>query len=114
MAYFLYFQLWPVFYPMAFELTCIFYLTGLKVYFEVLIPPASTTDASELEIKGSIDRFGQSAATGRPKLTRSVSLRSAKGSDVFPLPDDLAKDVDKLGENVSRGWGAARVGAEQA
>lgn len=113
MAYFVYFQLWPVFYPMAFELTCIFYLTGLKIYYEVLAPPAPTTDAAEVEINGSSDRFGQSAATDRPKLTRSVSLKSGQGSDVFFYTEKLGKDADRLGKGSGAGGSGARVGAEQ-
>lgn len=35
MIYYAHFRLWPVFYPMAFEFSCLMYLTGLKVYYEV-------------------------------------------------------------------------------
>lgn len=35
MIYYAHFRLWPVFYPMAFEFSCLVYLTGLKTYYEV-------------------------------------------------------------------------------
>ena len=35
MVYYAHFRLWPVFYPMAFEFSCLLYLTGLKIYYEV-------------------------------------------------------------------------------
>lgn len=35
MIYYAHFELWPVFYPMAFEFLCLLYLTALKIYHEV-------------------------------------------------------------------------------
>lgn len=35
MVYYAHFELWPVFYPMAFEFSCLLYLTGLKIFYEV-------------------------------------------------------------------------------
>lgn len=37
MLYYIHFQLWSVFYPMAFEFCCLLFLTGLKIYNEVFL-----------------------------------------------------------------------------
>ena len=34
-VYSAHFSLWPVLYPMVFEFSCLLYLTGLKIYYEV-------------------------------------------------------------------------------
>lgn len=114
MAYFVYFELWPVFYPMAFELSCIFYLTYLKIYYEVLSPKAPTTDTADLELN-DIDRVGGSASVQEGGLKPSLSLKSGNGGTA------VGSDAGKVGEDISvedragGGEGAdARAGAEQA
>lgn len=34
LVYYGHYELWPVFYPMTVELSCVVYLTFLKIYFE--------------------------------------------------------------------------------
>ena len=48
------------FHPMAFELSCIFYLTSLKIYIEVIAPKAAAADIVDVELSNS-DRVGRSA-----------------------------------------------------
>lgn len=46
-AYDLYFGLWPIFFPALFELSCLLYLTGLKIYFEQIRSPAPAEEKGE-------------------------------------------------------------------
>lgn len=45
MVYYAYFNLWEVFVPISIELSCILYLTALKIYFEHLAPKRSDSSA---------------------------------------------------------------------
>ena len=104
MAYFLYFELWPIFYPMAFDLSCIFYLTSLKIYFEAIAPKSAAADIVDVELNNS-DRVGRSA-TVQEEVKPSLSLQSGSGVAV-------GSDTAKLGKGTG-GGGVAQPGAEQA
>lgn len=126
MAYFGYFKLWPVFYPMAFELSCIFYLTGLKIYYEIIAPTAAAPadGIADLE-KNDGDRVGRSATVqaevtpstsledgngvAKAELTPSISLRVEGGSGVAVVSDAAGIPGKGAGRE-----GTDRAGAEQA
>lgn len=106
MAYFGYFMLWPVFYPMAFELSCIFYLTWLKIYFEIIAPRAetpTTADTSDLELNNS-ERAGRSA-TVQEEPKASISLQGSNGTAIGSDAGTPDKDAG--------GGEPGRAGAEQ-
>lgn len=63
MIYYAYFGLWPVFCPVAVELTCILYLTALKIYLENIAQPITVAE----EILGGSTSPGYNSI-GQPDL----------------------------------------------
>ena len=91
---------------MAFELSCIFYLTSLKFYYEIIAPTAEaqpTAGTSDLELNDS-DRVGR-PATVQEELKAGLSLQGGNGTAV-------GSDAGTPGKDAG-GGGGDRADAEQ-
>lgn len=106
-AYDLYFELWPIFFPAVFELACLLYLTGLKIYFEEIRSPE---EAEAWDLRKDTRSSDTSAETVSPERKYS-RLGDEEGSS--DAGDSLTKQ-DMLDSNYGSAIGSVNNGDEQA
>lgn len=101
MVYQEHFELWPVFIPATFELTCIIFLTSLKTYFDVILPKrrAKAVAATAAAAGGIGGRAGEKAV---PSAASKPPYVKMGGTELGGTEADEGQGVDGNGGR----WGA--------